>query len=121
MSWIDKALKRIGSRGEAIPQHFSDKIDDYEPTKGEDGALFVKVKNNVVEEYWEGNNNTSKNFSTTMTGVSIANDGIEKLTFTINNVSRSVYPGEVYTATFKNSFTSITITASDLYRAEVLS
>lgn len=120
MSWINKALKKIG-RSEPIPQHFSDKADDFEPTKGEDGSLFVKVKSNVVEEYWEGSSNTTKNFSTPMTGVSIANDGLEKLSFTINGVTRSMYPGEVYTATYKNSFTSITITASDLYRAEVLS
>lgn len=123
MSWVSKALKKIGSggRAEPIPQHFSDKIDDFEPTKGEDGALFVKVKNNVVEDYWQGSSNITKTFSTSMTGVSIANDGIANMTFTINGTTRTVYPGEVYTANFKSSFTSITITASDLYRAEVLS
>lgn len=120
MAWMDKLLKKIG-RNEVPGQHYNKKKDDFEVTEGEDGALFVKVINGVVEDFWSGSSNITKNFSTPLNGVSIANDGLETLTFTVNGTTRPVYSGEVYTATFKNTFTSITITASDLYRAEVLS
>jgi hypothetical protein len=41
MSWVDKLLKKVG-KGEPISQHFNDSIDDFEASKGEDGAAFVK-------------------------------------------------------------------------------
>lgn len=128
MPWNDSTLKKVG-QGEPIPQHFSDKADDFEPTKGEDGSLFVKVQNNIqlvgsfVEDYWEYNNQPSftKTCDSEMNGISIANDGVNNLTFVVNSITRTVYPGETYNATFKQPFTQVTINATDLYRAEVLS
>lgn len=120
MAWYDKALKMIEKV--AGPQFFSDEANDWVISKGDaDGSLFVKVKNNVVEDYWEGNSNTTKTYQTNMNGISISNDGVEKLTFSINGITRTVYAGEVYTAQFKQPFTSVSVTATDLYRVEVLS
>jgi hypothetical protein len=124
MAWYDRVLKKV--QREPVPQHFSKKIDDYEITEGEDGALFVKLQNKIeitggiVEDYYEGTSNYSKTYTKPMQGISIANDGLNNLTFTINGVTRTVYSGEPYNATLK-PFTQLTINATDKYRVEVLS
>jgi hypothetical protein len=53
MGWTNKLLKMVGfgnNNAMPIPQHFSDKIDDFEVQKGEDGALFTKVQNFPVSQ-----------------------------------------------------------------------
>jgi hypothetical protein len=114
------------AKGRVAPQFYDETKQDYEYQKGSDGAIHMKVVNkqvilgSVVEFYYEGNSNFSKTFETTMNAVSIANDGLEILSFTINGVTRTIYPGEPYNATLR-PFTQIQINATDKYRLEVLS
>lgn len=118
MSANSKNLFKANSQ--VAPQFFDESKDDWVPQKGSGGSSYVHVTNNpVVEDYWEGSTSITKTFPEPMRGVSIANDGLETLTFTINGVTRTIYPGEPYTGTLKN-FTQITINAKDKYRAEVL-
>lgn len=137
----------IGEKAGFLPQHKVEGTDAYEETVGSGGALHTKDKDvvtrlasleakidsildgttpakiyptgNVVEDYWEGASSTTRTFTEAMTGVSIANDGVQTLTFTINGVTRTLYPGEPYTGTLK-PFTQISISATDKYRAEVM-
>jgi hypothetical protein len=116
------------AKGRVAPQFYDETKQDYDYQKGSDGAIHMKVVNfpgkqtvlgSIVEFYHEGEANFSQTFQTTMNAVSIANDGLENLTFTINGTTRTVYPGETYTGILK-PFTQITINASDKYRMEVL-
>ncbi|WP_141434376.1 hypothetical protein [Bacillus sp. 03113] len=96
--------------GKAIPQYWDEVLDRYVP-----------LPNNqpIVEDYHEGNTNVTKNYSYQMNGVSIANDGLNNLTFIVNGVTRTVFAGEVYNGTLP-PFTSITVNATDFFRMEVL-
>lgn len=83
------------------------------------GDQYVQLTGSIVQDYHEGNTNYSNTYQSSMTGVSIANDGLENLTFTISGVTRTVYPSDVYNATLQ-PFTTIQINAVDYYRLEVL-
>ena len=102
-----------------VPQYFNEKTNQYEPIKGRDGANSFIQLGTVAQEAWEGSANITKTFPSNRYGFSIMNDGTADLTFTINGQTRRVKPGEGYSALFP-AFTSITITATSAYRAEVL-
>jgi hypothetical protein len=117
MAWMDKALKRVGNM--IMPQFFNDNLNDFEVQKGENGAAFYITRGTIAMESWEGSANITKTFTSNRYGFSIVNDGTANLTFTINTQTRTVKPGENYHALFE-PFTSVVITATSAYRAEVL-
>ncbi|WP_368657622.1 hypothetical protein AB3Z07_21145 [Metabacillus halosaccharovorans] len=133
MPWYDRVLKKVNR--EPVPAVFDDETDDWVVPRGDrNGQAFVKdqeslekltslenkLSGGIVEDYYEGAADYSKTYSIPMRGISIANDGIEHLTFTINGIKRTIYAGEVYSGTLK-PFTQISIAATDKYRVEVLS
>lgn len=132
MPYNTKDIKTVNRM--PVPQIFDEDKDDYDVHKGKDGQAFVKDKDvlaklvsledklsgGIVEDYYEGSSNYTKTYPTPMKGISIANDGLKNLTFTINGITRTVYSGEPYNGTLK-PFTQIQINATDKYRVEVLS
>lgn len=79
----------------------------------------INVRDKVVKEYIEGTTDLERSFAEQMTGISVANDGVEHLNFSINGVTRTVYAGEVYNANLE-PFTKLKVTAKDKFRIEVL-
>lgn len=116
MSWLNQAIKMVGKM--PVPQFYSDKLEDYEVHKGQDGAAFYRERGSIAMEAWD-NSNPVTTFPNERYGFSVVNDGIADLTFTINGVTRKVKVGESYSALFE-AFTDITINATSSYRAEVL-
>jgi hypothetical protein len=82
--------------------------------------LLVALPGYVVEATFKGTASTTKTYTTDMSGFAIINDGLALITFTINGISIEVKPGEGYSAIFKK-FTSVTVSATDAFRATVLS
>lgn len=107
------------ANGEIAPSFFDEAIGDFNVPRGKNGTPYMNQIGSVVEDYWEGSSPITKSFNTSMNGFSIANDGLEILTFTINGVTRTVYPGEPYNGILK-PFRQVIINAKDKYRAEVL-
>lgn len=105
----DTASLLRDAEGNIIPQKFDPELDTFVPLTPE----------GVVEDYFEGSSTVTKTYGSDMTGVSIANDGLENLTFTVNGITRTVYAGEPYNGVLK-PFRSITVTATDKFRCEVL-
>jgi hypothetical protein len=118
MAYSDKEIVKDKNRYPA-PGYWNENANQFEVAMGENGAVFMKQVGNTVEEYWEGTSDITKTFSKPMSGVSIANDGLQELKFTINGQERTLYPGEPYNGNLK-PFTQIIIKATDKYRAEVL-
>jgi len=111
----------VDKSGRPIPQIYDPITDSYKPLTT-DVYSRVEVKNvpvKTVKQYYEGSSDTTLNFNESMTGVSVANDGLEHMTITINGVKRTIYAGEVYNADL-DPFKSVSITAKDNYRIEVL-
>lgn len=117
MAANNKDLKT--ANGKIAPQFYDESIDDYVIAKGSDGAPYYRARGTIAMEAWEGTANITKTFTSNRYGFSIVNDGTADLTFTINSQTRKVKPGEPYNALFE-PFTSVTITATSAYRAEVL-
>lgn len=107
------------ANGKMAPQFFDEKKDEWELAKGEDGAPYYRARGTIAMEAWEGSANITKTFDSNRYGFSVMNDGTADLTFTINSQTRTVKPGEAYSALFE-PFTSVTIAANSAYRAEVL-
>lgn len=119
MGYNNKGLVTDVNR-KPVPQYFNPKTDQYEAISGRFGATDFIQKGTIAEEAWEGTANITKTFPSLRYGLSIVNDGIADLTFTVNGQTRRVKPGESYSSLF-NAFTSVVISASSAYRAEVLS
>jgi hypothetical protein len=106
------------ANGKIAPQFFDEKTDEYVIAKGENGAPYYRELGSIAMESWtEANPITT--FPTSRYGFSVMNDGTADLSFTINGYTRTVKPGEGYSALFE-PFTSLTISATGAYRAEVL-
>lgn len=118
MGYQDKAIITDKDRRPA-PQYFNENTNQYEVIKGRYGANSFIQLGTVAQESWEGSASITKTFPTNRYGFSIMNDGTADLTFTINGNTRTVKPGEGYNSLFA-AFTSVIITASSAYRAEVL-
>lgn len=105
--------------GEPIPQW----LDTHDKTDSPEGTFKPLTKaqanNGIVQYYHEGDTDYIETFDIPMSGISIANDGLENLTFTVNGLTRTIYAGEVYNATLPY-FTKLEITAKDKFRVEVL-
>ncbi|TWT04591.1 hypothetical protein [Planomicrobium sp. CPCC 101079] len=117
MAAVDKAL--VKANGQPAPQYYNPQTDQFEYITGRDGANAFIQHGTVAAEAWEGSATETKTFSDARYAFSIANDGIANVSFTINGQTRKVFPGESYYALF-DAFTSVTITATSAYRAEVL-
>lgn len=118
MPYMDKQII-VDKDRRPVPQYFNPVTNQYEVIEGSNGANSFIQKGTVAQEAWEGSSNITKTFTSNRYGFSILNDGTADLTFTINGNTRRVKPGEGYNALFP-AFTSVTITASSAYRAEVL-
>lgn len=108
------------SKKQPVPQYYNPKKDQYEVIEGYQGANSFIQKGTIAEESWEGSADVVKTFPGNRYGFSIVNDGMEDLTFVINNQTRRVKPGEGYYSLFQ-AFTSVAILTNSSYRAEVLS
>jgi hypothetical protein len=113
----NKTLKK--ANGQVAPQFYDDKQGDFVIAKGEDGAPYYRELGSIAMESWEGSANITKTFPGNRYGFSVVNDGTADLSFTINGQTRKVLPGEGYSSLFE-PFTSVSITASKPYRAEVM-
>lgn len=113
----DKSL--VTASGQPAPQYFNPVADRFEYIHGRDGANSFIQMGTVAMEAWEGSTNIIKDFPDSRHGFSIINDGTANLSFTINGQTRKLLPGEGYDALFL-PFTTVQITASSPYRAEVL-
>lgn len=109
----------VKAQNEFAPQYFNKDANRYEHIEGRNGANSFIQLGTVAMEAWEGSADIIQTFSGNRFGFSVANDGEDDLTFTINGQTRTVKSGETYSALFE-PFTSVTITASSAYRAEVL-
>lgn len=107
------------ANGKIGPQFFDETIDDWGFAKGSDGAPYYRARGTIGMEAWEGSSNITQTFSDNRYGFSVVNDGTADLTFTINTQTRKVKPGEAYSSLFE-PFTTVTITATSAYRAEVM-
>lgn len=105
--------------GKPTPVYFNKETDQYEVLEGTLGGPYYTHRGTVAMEAWEGSTTITKTFSSNRYGFSIVNDGTADLTFTINSQTRKVKPGEAYSSLFE-PFTTLTITATSAYRAEVL-
>jgi hypothetical protein len=120
-----------GEKPGFLPQHEGKNPDEFVttgernpfPVKVKDGNVqvtgTVDVRDKVVKEYFEGTFDLIKTFAEPMSGISVANDGVEHLQFIVNGITRTVYAGEVYNANL-DPFTSLKVVAKDKYRIEVL-
>lgn len=118
MTYKDYEILR-DKKNYVIPQYFKEGIG-FLPLSGRYGSTDFVQKGTVAEESWQGNTTETRTFTSDRFGFAIINDGTADLTFEINGQTRRVKPGESYDSLF-NSFTSVSITATSYYRAEVLS
>jgi hypothetical protein len=118
MAGNTKELKTAAG-SKIAPQFFDEDLDDYVIAKGSDGAPFYRERGSIAMEAWNGAADITQTFTGNRYGFSIINDGSADLTFTLNSQTRTVKPGEQYYALF-DAFTSVIITATSAYRAEVL-
>ncbi|UKS30163.1 chitobiase/beta-hexosaminidase C-terminal domain-containing protein [Paenibacillus sp. HWE-109] len=114
-----KPLKRAGAY--PVPQYWNDETGDWEVVKGSAGAYRLQTTEKVAREPFSGNSTLTKEFSQTMTGFTISNDGNADLTFTILNGDGAgdtyrVYAGAVFGEDMP-AFTRILITTTVPFQA----
>jgi hypothetical protein len=119
MIWGEKMADIPMVNGKPAPTYQNDETGNWELIKGTLGGPYYTHRGTVAQEAWEGNATITKTFNENRYGFSVVNDGTTDLTFTINSQTRRVKPGESYSSLF-DPFTSITITTTSAYRAEVL-
>lgn len=105
------------ANGKIAPQFYDEDADLYQIAKGSDGAPIFQMRGTIAMEAWD-NTAPITTFPSNRYGFSIVNDGTADLTFTINSTTRKVKSGESYEAKFPG-FTTLSITATSAYRAEV--
>lgn len=116
MAAQDKPLVR--AQNTPAPQYFNKDANQYEVIEGRNGANAFIQLGTIAMEAWKGSANTVQSFGSNRYGFSIVNRGTAVLTFTINGQTREVDVGEAYSSLFE-PFTSVTINATSLYKAEV--
>lgn len=104
-------------KGMPGPAYFNPDTDQYEIYQGTNGGAYFFQRGAVAMEAWD-NTSPITSFPSIRYGFFISNDGTANLTFTINGTTRTVKPGETYQSAF-DAFTSLTISATSAYRAEV--
>lgn len=117
MSATDKELVKAAG-GIPAPQYYNPFNDRYETITGRNGANSFIEKGRVVKDAFNSTESVTKSYSTPMFGFGIVNDGETDLTFSINSFTIVVKPYEAFDDLFE-PFTSVTITATDAFRAVV--
>lgn len=117
MAYNTKTILRDGA-GQPTPVFYNKEADQYEVLEGVNGASYYRQRGTIAMEAWD-NTAPVTTFASSRYGFSILNDGNADLTFTINGQTRKVKPGEAYSSLFE-PFTSLSISATGAYRAEVL-
>lgn len=118
MPYNTREIKK-DAKNQPIPIFYNPDTDQYEVLEGANGGPYYTHRGTIAMEAWEGSANITKSFANNRYGFSVINDGTADLTFTINAQTRTVKPGEAYSALFE-PFTTVTINATSAYRAEVL-
>ena len=109
----------LRSNGVPVPQYYNEEKGVFEVIEGRNGANSFIQQGTIAMESWEGSASEVKTFESDRYGFSIVNDGETDVLFTINGNARTVKPYESYSALFE-PFTSVDITTTSAYRAEVL-
>lgn len=116
MSAIDQEL--IRAKNGPAPQYYNPRADKYEVLTGRDGANSFIEKGRVVKDIFSGNGPITKTYNTPMSGFGLVNDGVSDVTFIINGMQIEVRENEAWDDLFE-PFTTVTINASDAFRAVV--
>lgn len=101
-----------------VPQYYNPATDSYEPIHGSYGANSFIERGRIVKDVFSASENIIKQYQTEMYGVGIVNDGLSDVTFTINELSILVKPGESFDDLFE-PFNEIHFTATDSFRAVI--
>jgi len=117
MSQFDQPLFR--AQGKTGPQYYNPATNTYEVIQGSHGANSFIQLGTVAMEAWEESVSSTKTFASNRFGFSAVNLGTTVMTFTINGQTRSLNPREAYSNLFE-PFTSVSIVANSLYKAEVM-
>lgn len=70
----------------------------------------------TVKDAFSGNATVTKTYGTAKTGILLTNDGASDVTMTVNGLTNTIKPTEVFDMLF-DPFTSVTITTTSAYRA----
>jgi hypothetical protein len=100
-----------------VPQYFSESSDQYEVSRGYDGAPFFHEKGTVVIDMFYGDTSVTKTY-TEAQGLFIRNDSPNDLTISINGLSMYLKEDEWIDEKFE-PFTQLEITANGRFRATV--
>jgi hypothetical protein len=100
-----------------VPQYYNPTSDQFEVATGQGGALST-YDARIVKDSWSGTANIVKTFGSNCTYFEIKNDGVADITFSIGILNFTVKQGEAFGDSF-SPFTSVTITATEPYRAFV--
>ncbi|MDK2600678.1 hypothetical protein QO179_24600 [Bacillus stercoris] len=93
--------------------------DGTNPLKiNEDGSITTKQLGTTIKDAFSGLESATKMYETNMHGFTITNDGSEEISFTINEMTITVKPGESFDGTF-DAFTQVDIISNVEYRAIV--
>lgn len=101
-----------------VPQYFNPITDQYEVLIGRDGANSFIEKGRIVKDAFNSSAPVTKSYNSQMSGFGIVNDGEADLSFTINEFTIIVKPHETFDDLFE-PFYSVTVTATDAFRAVV--
>lgn len=117
MSQFDQPLVR--AQGKPAPQYYNEDGNTYEVIKGRHGANSFIQLGTIAMEAWQESVSATKTFPSNRFGFSAVNLGTTDMSFTINGQTRTLSPREAYSNLFE-PFTSVSIVASSLYKAEVM-
>jgi hypothetical protein len=96
--------------GNPIPQYYNPATDAYESAQGNNGAVSMYLKGYSVADAFSATGTVTHNFTQTMFGFTLQNDGPNDLSFSIGSVTITVKSGECFQERFQ-PFTSVTINA----------
>lgn len=114
----------VKTQGIPVPQYLNEPGNKFEVQTGRNGAAWYHQRGTVLKDVINGSANVTKSYNTQMFGFAIVNDakrddtGASDLSFTIGTLTVIVKPREVFNSLF-DPFTSVTITATKPFRAEV--
>jgi len=109
----DGSLISLGAKADAAAIDPSQPASALSILKGLSMLLNLRVK-----EPFSGTTTTTHTFATTMLGIAVSNDDkLNSLTFTVDSLSITLFPGEIFNDLLWTPFTEITITANGSFRA----
>ena len=100
-----------------VPQYYNPKSDNYEVIEGSYGANRFIERGRIIKDVVSGDSSIVKNYSSMMYGLSLvndstslANDGLDDITVTVNGMGIVIKRGEAFDDLFE-PFTMLTIDA----------